>query len=66
MRNGQRHRGRVRRARLAGRSAREPARASAATAMRQPAPSCHRNRRCMGSANPIAGVWVGWLREQRG
>eukprot|EP00959_Pyramimonas_sp_CCMP1952_P014956 316553-Pyramimonas_sp.AAC.1 len=57
--SGQRHRGRVGRARLAGRSARQPARASAAVTMRQPAPSSHCNRHGKGFADQLAGGQVG-------
>eukprot|EP00959_Pyramimonas_sp_CCMP1952_P143586 3005911-Pyramimonas_sp.AAC.1 len=62
--SGQRHRGRAGRARLAGRFAREPARASAAAATRQPEPTSHHNRRRMGFANQVVGGWVGRLPEQ--
>eukprot|EP00959_Pyramimonas_sp_CCMP1952_P372247 7795089-Pyramimonas_sp.AAC.1 len=44
---GQRHRGRVDRAKRAGRCPREHARASAAAEMHQPTPSIYRNRRRM-------------------
>eukprot|EP00959_Pyramimonas_sp_CCMP1952_P304151 6365642-Pyramimonas_sp.AAC.1 len=46
-------------ARLAGRSAREPARASAAAAMRQPAPSSHRSRCRSGFPNQVANGCLG-------
>eukprot|EP00959_Pyramimonas_sp_CCMP1952_P412440 8643009-Pyramimonas_sp.AAC.1 len=52
---GQRHRGRVGRARPAGHCARGPPRASTAAAMRQPAPRSHGNRRRMGFAKQALG-----------
>eukprot|EP00959_Pyramimonas_sp_CCMP1952_P045659 953887-Pyramimonas_sp.AAC.1 len=52
---GQRHRGRVDRARLAARCAREHARASAAAETHQQAPSTHRKRRHISFANQVAG-----------
>eukprot|EP00959_Pyramimonas_sp_CCMP1952_P377426 7905425-Pyramimonas_sp.AAC.1 len=65
MPSGQRHRGRVGRAKLAGRCAREHARASAAAEMHQPTLSIHRNRRRMGCASQVAGGLVGRLQWQR-
>eukprot|EP00959_Pyramimonas_sp_CCMP1952_P344087 7206854-Pyramimonas_sp.AAC.1 len=56
MPKGQRHRGRVDRAKLAGRCARKHARASAATEMHKPTPSMYRNRRRMGFANQVAEI----------
>eukprot|EP00959_Pyramimonas_sp_CCMP1952_P428578 8976664-Pyramimonas_sp.AAC.1 len=63
MPSGQRHRGRVGRAALAGRCAREHARVGMAAEVHQPTPSTHRNRRRMGCANQVAGEWAGRLRE---
>eukprot|EP00959_Pyramimonas_sp_CCMP1952_P324996 6802643-Pyramimonas_sp.AAC.1 len=54
-----RHRGRVGRAALPGRCAREHAWASAVAEMHQPTPSTHRNRRRMDFANQVAGGKVG-------
>eukprot|EP00959_Pyramimonas_sp_CCMP1952_P244328 5107359-Pyramimonas_sp.AAC.1 len=44
---------------VAGRCARDHARASAAAEMRQPTPSTQRDRRLMGFANQVAGGCVG-------
>eukprot|EP00959_Pyramimonas_sp_CCMP1952_P337551 7068734-Pyramimonas_sp.AAC.1 len=59
MPSGQRHCGRVGRAKLDGRCAREHARVSAAAKMHQPTRSTHRSRRCMGFADQVTGGWAG-------
>eukprot|EP00959_Pyramimonas_sp_CCMP1952_P192422 4023531-Pyramimonas_sp.AAC.1 len=64
MPSGQRHRGRVGRAKVGDRCERVHARAAAAAGMHQSAPSTHRNRRSMGFANQVAGWWVRRLSEQ--